>query len=70
MTGFEGEGIGIDDIWDELSEMVTEDDFTEVQKMRETDLYVCLEGVTLWMSRKNLSLKVSDTTILKGTNNL
>lgn len=70
MTGFEGERIGIDDIWDELSEMVNEDDFIEVQQMRETDLYVCLEGVTFWMSRKNLSLKVSDTTILKGTNNL
>lgn len=58
MTGFEGERIGIDDILDELSEMVNEDDFTEVQKMRETNLYVCLEGVKFWMSRKNLSLKV------------
>lgn len=58
MTGFEGERIGIGDILDELSEMVNEDDFTEVQKMRETNLYVCLEGVKFWMSRKNLSLKV------------
>ena len=58
MAGFEGERIGIDDIRVELSDMVNEDDFTEVQKIRETDLYVCLEAITFCMSRKNLSLKV------------
>lgn len=57
MTGFEGERIGIDDIWVELSDMVNEDDFS-VQKIRETDLYVCLEAIMFCMSRKNLSLKV------------